>query len=120
MQGAKTSQIMLPCWRRVHLHKSARFKMIPDKILTNQKHHLKIGPKMLEHSIKTIEQIMRKNIETYYPKYSKLSDFGSHFGTNCLADSRCGAFCLRPVFQNLWAVPPWTDFGRPRGTLGPI
>ena len=28
LQGAKTSKTMLPCKRRVHLHKSASFKMI--------------------------------------------------------------------------------------------
>ena len=28
MQGAKTSKTMLPCERRVHLHKSASFKMM--------------------------------------------------------------------------------------------
>ena len=31
MQGAKTLKIMLPCWRRVHLHKSASFKQASNK-----------------------------------------------------------------------------------------
>ena len=51
MCGAETSQIMLPCWRRVHLHKSAKsvsFKTIFEQI---QKSHKKdahqIDPKMI-------------------------------------------------------------------------
>ena len=35
MQGAKTSKIMLPCQRHVHLHKSDSFKTIFEQILTN-------------------------------------------------------------------------------------
>ena len=64
--------------------------------------------------------MMRKNIKKYCPKYNKLSDVGSHFRANCLADSHCSAFILRPVFRNLWGGalnrfwPPlghtWFDF----------
>ena len=64
--------------------------------------------------------MMRENIETYYPNYAKLSDFGSHLRAHCVTDSRCCAFCLRPAFRNLWGVPSWTDFGIPCGTLGSI
>ena len=42
------------------------------------------------------------------------------FWTICVAVSRGGAFYSRPVFRNLWGVPPWTDLGLPWDTLGPI
>ena len=61
--------------------------------------------------------MIRKIIPEYYPKYTKFSSVGSHFGASCLNLSRCGAFCLRSVFRNLWG---WTDFGLPCGTLGPM
>ena len=51
-----------------------------------------------------------KKNENDYPKYTTLSDFGSHVGACCLIGSRCGAFCLRSVFRNLWGGDP----------LGPI
>ena len=45
MQGAKTSKIMFPCGRRVHLHKSASFK-------TNLINDAKNNPKMIDTTIK--------------------------------------------------------------------
>ena len=64
--------------------------------------------------------MMRKNIERYHRKDRQPCDLGSHFGTSSMADSRPGAFFLRPVFRNLWGVPPWTNFGLPWGILGPM
>ena len=63
--------------------------------------------------------MMRKNIEKCSPKYALVSDCGYHFGTIFVNLSYGSAFCLRPVFRNLWGVPPWTDLGLPCGTLGP-
>ena len=63
---------------------------------------------------------MRGDIEKYYQTYAKSYDLGSHFGPSCVIDSRGGAFFSRPVFRNLWGVPPWTDFGIPWDTLDPI
>ena len=42
---------MLPCRRRVHLHKSASFDFVFVKIQTNQKHGAIIDPKPIEKSI---------------------------------------------------------------------
>ena len=64
--------------------------------------------------------MMQKDIEKGHPKYTKVFDLGSRFGASCLKCSRCGALFLQPVFRKLWGVPPWTDFGIPRSTLGPI
>jgi hypothetical protein len=41
MQGAKTSRIMLPCWRRAHLHKSASFEASFEQIQTSDKTNAK-------------------------------------------------------------------------------
>ena len=63
MQGAKVSKTMLPCWRRVHLHKSASFKTIFENIQANHTNDAKIDSRMIEQSItKTIEKMMPKNI----------------------------------------------------------
>ena len=51
MQGAKISKSMFPCVRRVHLHKSASFKLIRGKNQTNHKKNAKSGPKMIEKTI---------------------------------------------------------------------
>ena len=51
MQGAKTSKLMLPCGRRVHLHKSASSKAIFEQLLTNHENDAKIDSKMTEKSI---------------------------------------------------------------------
>ena len=64
--------------------------------------------------------MMRENIEKYRQKYRQPCDLGSHFGACCMIVSRGGALFLRPVFRNLWGVPPWTNFGLPWGILGPI
>ena len=48
MQGAKTSKIMRPCGRHVHLHKSASFKTIFEQFQTNHKNDAIIVPKMIE------------------------------------------------------------------------
>ena len=42
MRGANTSKNMLPCKHGAHLHKSASFKMLVEKIQTNHKHDVKI------------------------------------------------------------------------------
>ena len=42
--------------------------------------------------------MIRKSIEKYHPKYTKLSDLGSHFGAICLIDSRSGA-CFANLFS---------------------
>ena len=64
--------------------------------------------------------MMRKNIENDHQQYRQPCDLGSHIGACCMILSRCGAFVLRPVFRNLWGVPPWTNFDLPLGILGPI
>ena len=51
MQGADFSKSMFPCVRRVHLHKSASFKLIRGKIQTNPTNNAKSGPKMIEKTI---------------------------------------------------------------------
>ena len=48
MQGAKTSKIILPRSRGVHLHKSASFKTIFETFLTHHKNDDEIDPKMIE------------------------------------------------------------------------
>ena len=48
MQGAETSKIMLPCWRSVHLHKSASFKTIFEQNQTNPKKNANNDLQMLE------------------------------------------------------------------------
>ena len=71
MRGAETSRYMLPYWRGVHLHKTASFKMIFLKIQTNHNNY-KPDPKSIETSIsKTMQTMMRKIIEQYYPKYAE-------------------------------------------------
>ena len=50
MQRVEKSKPMLPCWRRVHLHKSASFKTIFEQIPTNHKTDAKIDIKMVEKS----------------------------------------------------------------------
>ena len=63
MQGAKTSKIMLPWWRRVHLHESTSFKMIFEKYLTTHKNATKMDPTTIEQlNSKTIQTTMRKSI----------------------------------------------------------
>ena len=52
MQGAETSKTMIPCWRRVHFHKSTIFETMLEKIQKHHKHYAKIDPKMIENSIK--------------------------------------------------------------------
>ena len=114
MQGAKTSKIMLPCWRRVHLDKSACFKTIFEqipKIDENDAKHESENDRKIH--LKIIRQVMRKNIENDSPKYTNLSDLGSHFGTICVIICGPGAFFSKPVVRNLQGVPPWTDFGLP-------
>ena len=64
MQGAETSKTMFPCWRRVHLHESASFKTIFERLQTNHKKYAKIDPKMTENTI-------FKNIKEWYEKTSK-------------------------------------------------
>ena len=86
MQGAETSKIMLPCERRVHLHKSASFKTIFEKDLTNrQKNNVEIDLENIKSPFNKHKKRMRGNIKKYYPKYAKLSDCGSHFGAICLS-----------------------------------
>ena len=63
--------------------------------------------------------MMRKNINKYQPKYHKLSDVDSRFGTICSNCSQTARFFCdlyfgiskRHPLHQLWA--PW-------GTLGPI
>ena len=45
MHGAKTSKVMFPCWRRVHLHKTASFKAIFEQVQKNHKNYAKNDPK---------------------------------------------------------------------------
>ena len=40
MRGAETSDTMLPCERGIHLHKSANFKIIFEKLQRNHKNDL--------------------------------------------------------------------------------
>ena len=71
----------------------------------------------------TIDKPAKTHSEKYRkmsPNYAKKSDVGSPFGASCLNLSRSSAFVLILVFRNLQGVPPWTDFGLPCGTLGPI
>ena len=68
----KTSKAMLPCWRRVHLHKSSSFKKETERILKHSKNDAKNDPKMIDTSVKKKHQKNAKNV--------KLSDVGSHVG----------------------------------------
>ena len=78
-------------------------------------------PKTFEVFIwKTSKTKDAENIKTYHHEYNKLSDAGYHFGTSCLKSSSSGAYCLRPVFRNLWGVLPWADLGLPWDTIGLI
>ena len=47
MQGDKTSKIMIPCGRRVNLHKSANFKTISEQNLTNHNDDVKTDSEMI-------------------------------------------------------------------------
>ena len=60
MQGAKTSKNMLPCWRHVHLHKSASFRLIFEKIQTNHKMVAKIDPETTEKTCRKQSKSNRK------------------------------------------------------------
>ena len=85
MRGARTSKIMLPFGRNGHLHTSASFKTIFENILTNHNNDIKIDPEMVEQTVKKpSNKWCDKNIAKHYPKYTKLSDFGSHFRAACL------------------------------------
>ena len=124
-QGAETSKSMLPCKRRVHLHQSANFKMIKKMIQKWPKHplktHPKIDPEMAETSVKNtsnkwcgkssnnIAQNTR-NCQMMVPILEPVAWFVTVVAR----------FVLRPDFQNLWGLPPWTDFGFLWGTLGSI
>ena len=61
---------MLPCRRRVHVHKSASFKTIFEQILNIYENDAKTNPRMIETSIWK---------SCFYQKYAKLSDVGSRF-----------------------------------------
>ena len=110
MQGAKTSNIMLACWRRVHLHKSASFKRIFEQIQTNQKRDTNFNSTMIVKS--NFKLLMRKSIENITPQIRKTFRFGALIlkpvAWFC---SRGSAFYFRLVFWTLWGVPPWTDLG---------
>ena len=47
MQGANTSKTILPCGRRVHLHKSASLKKVFEQTLTNQRNEATNDHKMI-------------------------------------------------------------------------
>ena len=49
MQGTETSKTMLPCWRRVHLHKSRISKTIFEPIQKHHKINAKIDPNIIEN-----------------------------------------------------------------------
>ena len=71
MQDAETSKIMLPCWRRVHLHKSASLKTIFEQIRKNHKNDAKNYPKLIEKHLQQKEKIgkLSKHIPTNTPKF---------------------------------------------------
>ena len=52
MQSAETSKTMLPCKRRVHLHKTASLKTVFKQSQHNHKNNVSVGAKMVEQSIK--------------------------------------------------------------------
>ena len=55
-----------------------------------------------------IHKINPKRMRKYnknQPRHHKSSKFGSHVGASCLIDSQSGAFCLRPILQNLCGAP---------------
>ena len=65
MQGATKSKYMLPCGRRVHLHKPISFQTIFEQIPQNHKIDAKKkyqnGRKIM---LENIQKMIRKNIET--------------------------------------------------------
>ena len=73
MRGAETSKTMLMCWRREQLHKSASFKLIPEKLQTNPKNDAKSYPKTILKSIENkFQKRCRKtsqNINENAPKF---------------------------------------------------
>ena len=101
VRGAETSNTMLPCERGVHLHKSANFKIISERFQTNKIH------------FKIIQQMIRNNMGTYYPKHFTLSDLGAHFGAICLKFASGTAFLLATCFSQPLGLfldrfwPPW-------------
>ena len=51
MKGAETLKTMLPCKRRVHLHKSINFKSIFEQLLKSHKNDVTNESKMIEKAI---------------------------------------------------------------------
>ena len=72
-----------------------------------------------QNNLNIIIKYMRKNIEQYQPKYTKLSDLGSHFGTICVMVCGPGAF-FRDLFFGTSGGTPLGRFWLPWDTLGPI
>ena len=102
---------MLSCWRRVHLHKSDSFKRIFKQIQTSHTTYAKNVSKMIGKTInKSSNKWCRKTLNNNDPKYTKLSYCGSHFGICFLRVSDSCAFCLWPVFRNLWGGTPLDRF----------
>ena len=84
MQGAKTSKIMFPCGRRVHLHKSASFKLIFGKFRTNHKNDAKIDTKIIENPFKIHPtNDSEENSKMSSKNTPNFQMFGSHFGAVC-------------------------------------
>ena len=108
---------MLPCLRRVHLHKSASFKTIFEPIQTNHKKDSKIDPKIIENQFWNHTKRVRKNIDEYWPQYSKFQIGALILEPVAWLIPGVAHFCLRPVFRNHWGVPPvdrvWPSLGHP-------
>ena len=102
---------MLPCKRGVHVHKSTTFKKTPEAIQINYTNDAKVDPKPSATPSTIHPKDDAERHRTYYPKYHKLSDFGSHFGTIRLALCWSGALFLQTGFQNLCEGTPWTNLG---------
>ena len=115
---AETSKNMLPCQRCVHLHKLASFEMVFGKI--ENKNWCKMDPRLSTNQFKKhpkqLYENKSNNINPNTPNIQisapLLEPIASHFPRWRVVFATC--------FSEPLGVAPWTDFGRPWGTLGPM
>ena len=120
MRGAETSNTLLPCWRGVHLHKAASFKMIFEKIQTKHTYDAKMDPKTIEQTFKNNPKHAERHRKTS-PRMSQTFRFWLPFGTICLKLSSSSVFAFATSFSEplrgypldrFWSClgPPWSYF----------
>ena len=96
---------MLPCGRRVHLHKSASFETIFEQIQTNHKNDAENDPNIIGKSIFGKHRTTLPNIFKHFKSWLPI-------GSYLLA-----TFLLQRVFLAAWFLEPLR--GHPLDRLGP-